>query len=196
MASRNPDSNAPRAADRIRETARRLFYTQGIRAVGVDQIVSEAGVTKPSLYRAWPSKDALAAAYLAEWSNGFFERFDAALAKHPGDARAGVIQWFEDFIARAGTGGYRGCGLSNAAVEYPEPGHPARLVAEANKKELRARLWGLSVEMGVKNPIDLGDGLLLLMEGCFTTGQLFGQGGPAGAAPAVAAALIDAARSD
>ena len=44
-----------RAADRIRETARDLFYRQGIRAVGVDQIVTEAGVTKPSLYRAFGS---------------------------------------------------------------------------------------------------------------------------------------------
>src|SRR5271155_253643 len=52
------------AADRIREAARDLFYRQGIRAVGVDEIVARAGVTKPSLYRSFASKDALAAACL------------------------------------------------------------------------------------------------------------------------------------
>ena len=30
--------------------------------------------------------------------------------------------------------------MTNAAVEYPEPGHPARLVGEENKRELRRRL--------------------------------------------------------
>ncbi len=55
-----------RAAERIRETAGELFYRQGIRAVGVDEIVTRAGVTKPSLYRSFPSKDELAAAYLRD----------------------------------------------------------------------------------------------------------------------------------
>jgi len=30
--------------------------------------------------------------------------------------------------------------MTNAAVEYPERGHPARVVSEANKQELRRRL--------------------------------------------------------
>ncbi len=51
------------AVDRIRKTARELFYREGIRAVGVDEIVTRAGVTKPSLYRSFSSKDELAAAY-------------------------------------------------------------------------------------------------------------------------------------
>ena len=53
--------------DRIRQSARELFYREGIRAVGVDEIVNRAGVTKPSLYRSFSSKDALAAAYLAHY---------------------------------------------------------------------------------------------------------------------------------
>ena len=60
-------SATPRAADRIRQTARDLFYREGIRAVGVDEIVTRAGVTKPSLYRSFPSKDELAAAYLRDY---------------------------------------------------------------------------------------------------------------------------------
>ncbi|HVI92222.1 MAG TPA: helix-turn-helix domain-containing protein, partial [Dongiaceae bacterium] len=59
-----PAEKPLKAADRIRRTARDLFYQQGIRAVGVDEIVTQAGVTKPSLYRSFASKDELAAAYL------------------------------------------------------------------------------------------------------------------------------------
>ena len=55
-----------RAADRIRASASELFYREGIRAVGVDEVVDRAGVTKPSLYRSFASKDDLAAAYLRD----------------------------------------------------------------------------------------------------------------------------------
>src|SRR5580704_19269309 len=72
----------PRAAERIRETARELFYREGIRAVGVDEIVSRAGVTKPSLYRSFASKDELAAAYLRDYEGEFWSRFNAVIAAH------------------------------------------------------------------------------------------------------------------
>src|SRR5215468_5729616 len=72
----------PRAADRIKSTARELFYREGIRAVGVDEIVTRAGVTKPSLYRTFPSKDELAAAYLRDYDGEFWARFDAAVVAH------------------------------------------------------------------------------------------------------------------
>ncbi len=182
----------PRAADRIRETARDLFYRLGIRAVGVDAIVAQAGVTKPSLYRAFASKDGLAAAYLRQYGLDFFERFDRAVAAHPGDPRAQIRAWMTGLADRATKDGYRGCGITNAVVEYPEPVHPTRAVALANKGELRARLIGMAAEMGVADPRALGDGLMLLMEGAFATGQLFGEGGPAGHVADAAEALIEA----
>src|ERR1700682_2435325 len=50
--------------DRILETADRLFYGQGIRAVGVETIAAEAGISKRTLYNHFPSKDALIVGYL------------------------------------------------------------------------------------------------------------------------------------
>ncbi len=55
----------PDMKDRILETADRLFYLQGIRAIGVDTIAAEIGITKRTLYNHFPSKDALISAYLA-----------------------------------------------------------------------------------------------------------------------------------
>ena len=55
----------PTMKDRILETADRLFYLQGIRAVGVDTIAAEIGISKRTLYNHFPSKDALISAYLA-----------------------------------------------------------------------------------------------------------------------------------
>ena len=47
-------SAPPKAAKKILDVAYDLFYRRGIRAIGVDEIVKRAGVTKPSLYRSFP----------------------------------------------------------------------------------------------------------------------------------------------
>lgn len=80
------DGSAPvRAGDRIRAAARELFYLRGFRGVGVDEIVARAGVTKPSLYRGFASKDALVVACLEDYDAGLRGRLDEALAAHPDD---------------------------------------------------------------------------------------------------------------
>jgi AcrR family transcriptional regulator len=185
-----PAADRPRAIDRIRQTARELFYRQGIRAVGVDEIVTRAGVTKPSLYRGFSSKDELAAAYLRDFDGQFWKRFEAAVAAHPGDPRAQIRAYLEGLAKRATKAGYRGCGLTNACIEYPEAGHPARLVAEENKRALRQRLTEMAAAMGAAEPEVLGDGLLLLIEGAFASGQLFGEQGPARSVAVIADKLI------
>ncbi|HTI44802.1 MAG TPA: helix-turn-helix domain-containing protein [Candidatus Nitrosotalea sp.] len=181
-----------KAAERIRRTARELFYRQGIRAVGVDEIVAQAGVTKPSLYRSFASKDELAAAYLTDYDREFWNRFNGSAARHPGDVRAQLLDYLRGLGKRASKDGYRGCGLTNAAVEYPSPEHPARLVALQNKHALRARLRLMAADMGARDPELLGDGLLLLLEGAFASGQMFGDGGPAGQLAVTAETLINA----
>ncbi|MEQ1940057.1 TetR/AcrR family transcriptional regulator [Mesorhizobium sp. CN5-321] len=181
-----------RAADKILNVARDLFYRQGIRAIGVDEVVRKAGVTKPSLYRSFPSKDELAASYLRRYDEEFWERFDEAVAAHPGDPRAQILAFLSRVAKRSQKPGYRGCGMTNAAVEYPEPEHPARLVSEDNKKELRRRLRAMAAAMGARDADELGDGLLLLIEGAYISAQLFGPGGPSQSVAKNAELLIGA----
>lgn len=192
MKPARPAAATPRAADRIRETARELFYREGIRAIGVDEIVSRAGVTKPTLYRSFSSKDELAAAYLEDYDKAFWERFEQGAGEHPDDARAQLRVYLQGLARRATQAGYRGCGFSNAAVEYPQRDHPARKVAEANKRALRKRLIAMAKAMGAGDPELLGDGLLLVIEGAYSSGQLFGKGGPARSLVEIADRLIDA----
>ncbi|HEY1725030.1 MAG TPA: TetR/AcrR family transcriptional regulator [Steroidobacteraceae bacterium] len=191
--SRRRASTRPRARDRIRETATQLFYRQGIRAVGVDEIVRRAHATKPSLYRSFPSKDELAAAYLRDWDNAFWLRFEAAAAAAGGDPRAHIGLFLRGLEQRIRTPGYRGCALTNAAIEYPQPRHPARRVAVAHKRKLRRRLMQMAKAMGARQPQLLGDGLALLLEGAFASSQLFSAGGPALAVAKVAEQLIESA---
>ena len=183
-----------RAADKIRQTARELFYRDGIRAVGVDEIVARAGVTKPSLYRTYRSKDELTVAVLLESTETFWGYFDEAILAHPGDPRAQLLAFFAALAERTVQNDYRGCPLSNAAVEYPQKGHIARAAAQDHKGEVRQRLRDKARELGVANPEALGDALLLLLEGAYLTTQLFDTGRPSAEVGRAAEALIDAYR--
>ncbi|TPN83824.1 TetR/AcrR family transcriptional regulator [Mesorhizobium sp. CU2] len=183
---------APKAADKILDVARDLFYREGIRAIGVDEIVRRAGVTKPSLYRSFPSKDELAASYLRKYDLEFWQRFDEAVDAHPGNPRAQLVAFLTRVGKRTQKPDYRGCGMTNAAVEYPEHGHPARVVSENNKQELRRRLRAMAAGMGAADSDTLGDGLLLLIEGAYISGQIFGEGGPAASVARNADLLIEA----
>lgn len=187
-----PPTSTPKAADRILSTAGELFYREGARAVGVDEIVERAGATKPSLYRAFGSKDQLIAAYLEGQSAYAWSYFEAAAAAHPDDPKAQILSYIEALGERSLKPNYRGCGLSNAAVEYPEPKHPGRKVAVSHKAAVRERLREMTKAMGAKKPKKLADSLFLLIEGVFITSQLFGSEGPAGAARGAAEALIEA----
>ena len=132
-----PSAERPaRAVDKIRASASELFYREGIRAVGVDEVVDRAGVTKPSLYRSFASKDDLAAAYMRDYELDFWEKFEKPGGKSYCDAREHVLAYIRQLSASAVRKGYRGCGLSNATVEYPSRDNPARQVAEAHKKTL------------------------------------------------------------
>src|SRR3546814_9054336 len=121
-----PPAALPRlAADRIRGTARRMFCQDGIRAVGVDALVAEAGVTKPSLYRNFSSKDELAASYLRDYEAEFWSKFEAGQGLHPEDPRVALMVYFESLAQRAASRGtYRGSGHNKAAGEYPAAKHP------------------------------------------------------------------------
>ncbi|WP_430389657.1 TetR/AcrR family transcriptional regulator [Dyella sp. 20L07] len=182
----------PRAAERIRRTASELFYREGIRAIGVEEIVSRAGVTKPSLYRSYASKDELTAEYLRDYEVAFWLCFDAGVETHPNDVRAQLKSYLTGLAERATQPSYRGCGLTNAVVEYPGEDHPARKVAQDHKRKFRDRLLSMSEAMGAKSPQILADGLLLLLEGTYASGQLFGENGPASSLVTVAEQLIDA----
>lgn len=169
----------PKAAERVFASARDLFYRIGIRAVGVEEVVKTAGVTKPSLYRAFKSKDDLTARYLHELDLQFWQHFDEAVAAYPADPSKQILAFMLGIAERCSLQGYRGCGLTNAAVEFPEAGHPARRIPEFSKRKLRARLRVMATEMGAPEPDVLADGLLLLIEGAFVSVHVFGASGPA-----------------
>ncbi len=179
------------ARERILDVACDLFYREGIRAIGVDTIVAEAGVTKMSLYRSFASKDELVMAYLERRNGTYWAWWDDVARRCP-DPREQLLTLVNEIGERVARRGYRGCPFTNAAIEFPDPAHPGRKVAEANKRELRRRLIALSEALGARDPESLGEQLLLLIEGAYSSSQTFGPDGPTRQLVAAAAALTDA----
>ena len=184
-------SNKKNAASRVFETARELFYRRGIRAVGVDEIVSEAGVTKPSLYRAFKSKDDLVAACLGESAKEGREAVLAAVDAAGDDPRDRLRAFVQHFAYKMLCPDYRGCPMSNVVIEFPEPGHPGRAVAEDCKTQMHALLADLARELPVAEPETLADGINLLIEGAIASYHVFGSQGPAQSLIATADDLIE-----
>lgn len=189
IAPQSEETAPRRAGDKVLDAAETLFYAQGIRAVGVEEIVNVAGVGKPSLYRAFGSKDDLTVAVLQRQEGGFWSRLDEAVAAHPGDPRAALTTYFHGAAERSKQPGYRGCAHSNAAVEYPEES-PVRAEALGFKRRQRERLTEMATAMGADDPQALADELLLILEGIYVTRQVHGPDGPAQRAGEAAEALI------
>ena len=189
---RKRDANRPNARERIFNTAGRLFYIKGIRAVGVDLIAAEADTTKMSLYRNFPSKDELVAEWLRDHDAKFWQTWDAMAARHPRDPRKQIMAAFALLEKHVADPKARGCPMANAAVELTETDHPARKVIEAHKTKLRARLAEMCVQMGTPTPGLLADQLFLLMEGAQVTTQTLGVRSPAKIVARAAETLIDA----
>jgi AcrR family transcriptional regulator len=186
------DERPKPARERILEVAAELFYREGIRAIGVDTICARSGVAKMSLYRAFPSKDELVAAFLADADRRYWAWWDGVVGRHPGAPREQLRALFVAVAKKTTSPSYRGCPFVNTATEFPEPDHPGRAIALANKRELRDRLRRLGAAIGARDPGLLADQLLLLMDGAYATGQMLGDDGPGRGLPAAAEALIEA----
>jgi AcrR family transcriptional regulator len=181
--------------EQILQTASKLFYRHGVRAVGVDLVVAEAGVAKTSLYRHFRTKDELIAAFLAREDEDFWATWDRVAERNAADAADELeahLAWIGERIARPH---YRGCPQLNVAAEFPDRDHPARHVATAHKRELRRRLEGIAARLGVQRPEELGGQLSLLINGAFVSSQVLTPGEATQLLVGGARALVVAASS-
>lgn len=180
------------ARERLLETACALFYRDGIRAVGVDTIVEQSGVGKATLYRHFPTKDDLVAAYLAEVANADEQWFRDTIAPYEGSPREQLLAWFAACEQRMQTTGFRGCPFLNAMAEIAQPEHPAYQRAVEHERRVRDSMAQLSRAAGARDPERLADQLLVVLNGALSSAALFGDASPAYQLSDIAALLINA----
>jgi len=171
--------------ERILETAGRLFYGQGIRAVGVDTIAAEIGISKRTLYNYFPSKDELVVAYLSRHCIPP-KTSDRPLLEQI----LYMFDWLERWFA---SDTFRGCPFVNAIAELGDATHPGTKLSVAYKE--RRRLWvrdALS-RLNVADPDALSTQIAILAEGAIIAALVRGDPAMAAAAKAAARVLLTAA---
>jgi AcrR family transcriptional regulator len=167
------------ARERIISAAQRLFREQGINGTGMDQLCAVAEVSKRTLYQHFTGKDELVAECLRRFDPDVlpevFDRTDLA-------PRERLLAAFDVHAPL--------CPYIAAAVEIPDPDHPARLYARDYKKAFAARLTDTAREAGVTNPEQLGEQLALLLDGASARSRVLNTETLA-TATAIAAILVD-----
>lgn len=159
------------ARARLLSTASRLFYTEGLHAVGIDRIIATAGVTRATLYRHFPSKDDLVVAYLTQADEAIRTRVSAA--RTHGASTDDIIRAVARFIADDIQGpGFRGCAFLNAAAEYPNPTHPVHEAVLKHRHWFLATIIELFSETGKPDPEPAGQHFVMLRDGAMTAGSL------------------------
>lgn len=149
--------------ERLLRTAAALFYREGITGVGVDRVLAEAGVTRATMYRHFPGKEALVVAYLEledETIRGYFAAA-AATGGTPAELLAAVIDGVADDARRYHD---RGCPFINASAEYADPDSPVRAVVRRHRDWFRATLTQLTTAAGLPDPEQAAAALVLLRD--------------------------------
>jgi AcrR family transcriptional regulator len=169
-----------------------LFYTEGIRAVGIDRVLREAGTPVASLYRLFGSKDGLIEAYLVDKDQRVRAKFEREVDKLADNGRDKALAVFDVLGAVVADAAYRGCTFINVAVEMADRDHPFTAIAVAHKQHARDLFARYLTEAGITDPEPLATQLRMLMDGVFVSTQMRASDA-AREARAAAAVLIDAA---
>ena len=180
------------SGERVLAVATEVFYREGIRSTSMDSVVARSGVSKPTVYVQFGSKDELVAAVLQrryEQRRAALRQFLSEQAGPPGERLLAVFDWLAPTHARKG---FRGCPFTNAAVELPEPGHPARAVISEYKRWLRGTFTDLARQAGRPDADELGLAFLMLVDGANARMVVDGDRTAIHAAKRIAARLLEA----
>lgn len=183
------------ARDRLLCAAAKRFYSDGVHATGIDAIVAEAGVAKKSLYNNFDSKADLVGAYIGarheEWLNLYRARLAGADA-----ATDRVLAVFDAYIDHANSeyvNGFRGCGLLNAAAEFPV-GSAEREAVRHHKEQVEALLAdALSAITHEDSARELAEHFSFLLEGAVARAGLEGNASRLEHARGIGARMLAAA---
>lgn len=124
------------ARERILLTAHDLFYRDGIRATGIDKVIAEAGVSKVTFYRHFPSKNDLIRSFLEFRHQRWITWFSEALQRHGARSGKGLMaivavmeEWFNNPV-------YRGCAFINTAAELGDSLPGALDMCRSHKQDM------------------------------------------------------------
>ena len=140
------------ARERIVSTAYDLFARHGLRAIGVDRIIAEAGVAKTTLYRHFRSKDDLVLAVLQRrqelWLGGWLLPAIEARGNTPDAQLLAMFDAFDEWFRRED---YEGCLFANSLIESHDRMSPVGAESVTRLAHIRAVIRSLAEQAGVRD---------------------------------------------
>ena len=131
------------------------------------------GCSKQTFYNHFDSKDDLIVAVIDEhhrwWSRELRDRIQRAAGPDP---RGQILAMFDVLDEIIHSPEYRGCIFINAAVEFPQPHHPAHQSARRAKADTVSLLEELATFAGASDPLALAQEIDMIIEGALITHQV------------------------
>jgi AcrR family transcriptional regulator len=158
--------------DRLLAAADRLFYQEGVRAVGIDRVLAEAAAAKASLYQHFGCKDRLVASYLERRTVDARANIEAYLTDTPPSQRA--LKFFDWVVQWAESNDFRGCPLQHTVSELTDAAHPARAIAHAQREWFTDRFLEWTTAAGVKDVKATARALMVLFDGAVAGSEVDG----------------------
>ena len=153
------------ARERILETAYELFARRGIRAVGVDEVIARANVAKATLYRHFPTKNALVLAFLERreqrWTVAWVEAEARRRGATPEEQLLAIFDLFDEWFR---TPDFEACSFINVLVEMG-PDHVVGQASIAHLAKIRAVVRALADEAGLRDTEAFAHSWHILMKG-------------------------------
>jgi AcrR family transcriptional regulator len=178
------------ARERILVAAYDLFSRRGLRDVGVDEVITSAGVAKATFYRHFPSKDDLALAFLErrerEWTVAMVKEGSEARGRNPLERLLAIFDVFHEWFESED---FDGCSFVNVLVEMG-PEHPAGLASIHYLENIRAIVRERAEQAGLREPDKFARSWHILMKGSIIS-ALEGDTQAAHRARSMASCLID-----
>ncbi|MFH8409142.1 TetR/AcrR family transcriptional regulator [Streptomyces sp. NPDC018019] len=161
-----PSARPPaQARERILETAYELFSRRGIRAVGVDEVIARSQVAKATLYRNFPSKDALVLAFLQRreerWTQGFVAAGARRRGATPEEQLLAIFDVFDEWFHRSD---FDACTFINVLLEMGWD-HPLGRASITHLENIRTLVRSLAEEAGLRDTEDFARSWHILMKG-------------------------------
>src|SRR5262245_6238175 len=160
---------------RLTEAAARRFYRDGFRNVGLEQLLTDVGISKTAFYKHFECKEDLVLAALEMKKRWLENTFREMISERGGATAVGQLRALFDVVDRViDDDEFQGCIFVNVAMEYPLPHDPAHIAAAQAKQAIEEIVRELATRAGVAEPRQMARELCLIMEGAYVTRQVAG----------------------
>jgi len=177
--------------EQIVTEALKLFYQNGFNATGIDQIISDAKVSKKTLYNHFKSKDELILATLRKRDEMFrnhLMRETERMTENPKERLLAVFDVVEAWFKEKD---FSGCMFINASAEFSDQDNPSHIVCAEHKRLVRDYIQKLAIQAKMDDPEELSKQLNLLIEGAIVEAYVSGSKDSASRAKTIAASLLN-----